>query len=123
MTELKPDSVWFYDFPEAEITLEVNGTPGNFLVRGLSSKQQEKFGSKSTPISVDDKGHVEVGEFDFSKFVDQFILESLVRAPFPITLENVERLRGPARKKLFEKAVELSDSSRITEEVKKKLST
>ena len=123
MTELKPDSVWFYDFPEEEITLEVNGTPGNFLVRGLSAKQQEKFGSSSTPISVDDKGRVEVGEFDFSKFVDQMILESLVKAPFQITLENVRKLRGQTRRVLFEKAVELSDSSRITEEVKKKLST
>ena len=121
MTELEADSVWFYTPQQAEIVLEVDGKQGTFVLRGLSSKEQEKLGSKSYPVKVDERGRVKVGEMDGSLYIDHVILESLVKAPFPITLENVQRLKGPLRRQLFEKAVELSDSSEITEEIKKKL--
>jgi len=105
--EEKPDvSVLFFDASaQHTFSIEEAGETWEFTIKLLSPEEIDEIGSSGVSINAKTKEM----KIDNTKSTLNYILKSLVKAPFPVNEMNVRRLKYSVRKKLSEEITEFNE--------------
>jgi len=100
----------FFAAPMEELEIVIEGQTFVFSIKGLSQYEVESISSTCTSeATFDPESGVPSARINHGEFYQKIIMAGVVRAPFPWTEENVQRLTGSVRDQLLAKIKELSD--------------
>ena len=89
--------------------MEYNGKAEKFIFRKLTFGEKNRLREDSTEIKI--MGGQELIKVSMTKLLEGSLLRSLIKAPFPVTQDNIQNLDAELGEKLVEIVTELNNLS------------